>query len=46
VLRNVKLSGKTGLTIGWANVTGKDVTVTAEQGQGIVKLDDANVTLQ
>ena len=46
VLRNVKLSGKTGLTIGWANVTGKNVEVTAAQGEAIIKLADANVTLQ
>ena len=46
VLQNVTLSGKTGLTIGYANVTGQNVKVTAEQGDAILKLPDANLTLK
>jgi polygalacturonase len=46
VLQNVTLSGKTGLSIGYANVTGKNVKVTAEQGDAILKMAGANVTLK
>jgi polygalacturonase len=46
VLKNVTLSGKTGLTIGYANVTGQNVKVTAEQGDAILKLPAANLTLK
>jgi polygalacturonase len=46
VLQNVTLSGKTGLSIGYANVTGQKVKVTAEQGDAILKMAGANVTLQ
>ncbi len=46
VLQNVTLSGKTGLSIGYANVTGQNVKVTAAQGDAILKLPGANVTLQ
>ncbi|MGB0064952.1 MAG: glycoside hydrolase family 28 protein [Terracidiphilus sp.] len=46
VLRNVTLSGKTGLSIGYANVTGQNVKVTAAEGDTIVKLAGANVRLQ
>jgi polygalacturonase len=45
VLRNVKLSAKTGLTIAYAEVTGKHVTVQAETGDAIVKQAGAKVTL-
>ncbi|MGH9563088.1 MAG: glycoside hydrolase family 28 protein, partial [Terracidiphilus sp.] len=46
VLRNVTVSGKTGLSIGYANVTGQNVKVTATQGDAIIKLAGANVKLQ
>jgi len=46
VLRNVTLSGKTGLSIGYANVTGQNVKVTAGQGDAILKMAGANVTIK
>jgi polygalacturonase len=46
VLKNVTLSGKTGLTIGYANVTGQNVKVTAEQGDAILKLSAASLTIK
>jgi len=46
VLRNVDLSGQTGLSIGYANVTGQNVKVQAARGDTIVKMAGANVTLQ
>lgn len=45
VLRNVKISAKTGLTIAYADVAGKQVTVKAETGEAIVKQAGAKVTL-
>jgi polygalacturonase len=45
VLRNVKISAKTGLTIAYAEVTGKNVTVQAETGESITKQAGAKVTL-
>ncbi len=44
--KNVNLSGKTGLSIGYANVTGQNVKVTAAQGDAIIKMAGANVTLK
>jgi polygalacturonase len=46
VLRNVKIAAQNGLSIGYASVTGSKVDVTPSQGQGILKLTGANVTLQ
>jgi len=46
VLTNVTLSGKTGLSIGYANVTGENVKVTAAQGDAILKMAGANVTIK
>ena len=46
VLRNVKISAKTGLTIAYAEVTGKHVTVHAETGESIMKQAGAKVNLQ
>jgi polygalacturonase len=46
VLRNVKISAKTGLTIAYAEVTGKNVTVQAETGEAITKQAGAKVALQ
>ncbi len=46
VLQNVSLSGEKGLSIGYATVTGQNVKVEAAQGEAIMKLAGANVTLQ
>jgi hypothetical protein len=46
VLKNVTLSAKTGLSIGYANVSGQNVKVTAAQGDPILKMAGANVTIQ
>lgn len=46
ILQNVTLSGKTGLSIGYANVLGQNMKVTAEQGSAILKLAGADVTIQ
>lgn len=46
VLRNVTIQAQTGLTIGYAQVTGAHVTVTAAQGAPITKLAGAEVALQ
>jgi polygalacturonase len=46
VLKNVKISAQKGMIIGYADVTGKDVQVTAAEGEGITKLEGANVTLK
>jgi len=43
VLTNVKLSGETGLTVGYANVTGTNVEVHADKGDAIIKTAGANV---
>ena len=45
VLRNVKISTKTGLTIAYADVTGEGVTVQAETGEAILKQAGAKVSL-
>ena len=45
VFRNVKISARKGLTIGYADVSGKDVIVQAEDGQSIVKMTGAEVSL-
>jgi len=45
VLRNVKISAQTGLTVGYADVTGTNVVIKVEQGDPIVKLAGAEVTL-
>jgi hypothetical protein len=46
VLEKVRLSGKTGLSIGFATVAGQNAKVEAAQGDTIVKLAGANVTIQ
>jgi polygalacturonase len=46
VLKNVTLSGKTGLTVGYANVSGQNLKVTTEQGDAILKLPGANIALK
>ncbi|HEX4032473.1 MAG TPA: glycoside hydrolase family 28 protein [Terracidiphilus sp.] len=45
VLKNVKIGAQKGLTIGYADVTGTGVVVTAAQGEGIVKGPGAEVEL-
>ncbi len=45
VLRNVTISAQSGLTIGYAQVTGRNVVITAAKGQGITDLAGAKVTL-
>ncbi len=46
VFENVSLSGEKGLTVGYATVTGKKVNIAAAQGDAIIKLDAANITLK
>jgi len=45
VLQNVNLSGEKGLSVGYATVTGQNVKVQATQGDAIIKMAGANVTL-
>ena len=46
LLKNVNLSGKTGLSIGYATVTGTNVTVHADQGEAIIKMAGADVSIK
>jgi uncharacterized protein YlxW (UPF0749 family) len=46
VLNNVKISAQTGMTVGYAQVTGEGVVITAEHGDAITKLVGAEVTLR
>jgi polygalacturonase len=46
VLKNVKISAKTGLTIAYAEVTGEHATVQADSGEAIMKQAGAKVTLR
>jgi len=46
VLRNVKISAQKGLTIGYAQVSGEGVVVEAAEGQSIMKLAGAEVSLK
>ncbi|HVB55312.1 MAG TPA: glycoside hydrolase family 28 protein [Candidatus Acidoferrales bacterium] len=46
VLRNVKISAQKGLTIGYAQVSGEGVVVQAAEGQSIMKLAGAEVSLK
>jgi polygalacturonase len=46
VLKNVKISAETGMTIGYADVSGDGVVVTAGKGEAITKMTGANVTLR
>lgn len=45
VLRNVKLSGKQGMTIGYAQVSGTGVVMNAQEGKPISEGPGAVVTL-
>ncbi len=44
VLRNVKISAQTGLTVAYANISGQNVAIHASQGAPIVKLAGAQVS--
>jgi polygalacturonase len=46
ILKNVKLSGEKGLSIGYAAVVGENLKVEAAQGDAIIKLAGANLTLK
>ena len=46
MLRNVKLSGHHGLTIGYADVTGSNVSVQAEEGKAITEGPGAKVRIR
>jgi polygalacturonase len=46
VLKNVNLSGEKGLSIGYATVTGQNVKVEAAQGDAIIKMAGASITLK
>jgi polygalacturonase len=46
VLRNVKISAKTGMTIAYADVSGERVTVQAESGEAMMKQAGAKVNLR
>jgi hypothetical protein len=45
VLRNVSISGKHGMIIGYAQVTGTQVSISATEGTGITKEAGAEVSL-
>jgi polygalacturonase len=45
-MKNVKLTAEEGLTIGNAEVSGKDVVVTSQKGEAMTKLAGAKVTLK
>lgn len=46
VLRNVNLSARKGLTIGYADVTGHNVVVQTAEGPAITQLAGAHVSLK
>ncbi|MGP8188274.1 MAG: glycoside hydrolase family 28 protein [Terracidiphilus sp.] len=46
VLKNVSLSGQKGLSISYATVTGENLKVAAAQGDAILKLAGANLTMK
>jgi polygalacturonase len=46
VLRNVKLSGKQGLTVGYAEVSGTNVVVNAQEGKPITEGPGAQISLR
>lgn len=45
VLRNVKIEAQKGLTVGYAKVSGQNVTIQAAQGEAIMQLTGAKVSL-
>lgn len=46
VLKNVKISAESGMTIGYADVAGEDVVITPLEGEAIIKLAGAKVSLK
>lgn len=46
VLKNIKISAETGMSIGYADVTGEGVVITPAKGEAITKMAGANVTLR
>ena len=46
LLKNVKISAETGMTVGYADVTGEGVVVTVMKGEAVTKMVGANVTLK
>jgi hypothetical protein len=46
VLKNVKISAETGMTVGYAEVTGEGVVITTARGEAITKLAGARVELR
>lgn len=46
VLRNVKIGARKGMTIGYADVTGQGVVIHADEGESIMKVAGANVSLK
>jgi len=46
VLKNVQIKAKTGLTVGYASVTGRQVSIEAAKGGPIMKMAGANVAIQ
>jgi polygalacturonase len=46
VLKNVKISAGTGMSIGYADVIGEGLVVTADKGEAITKMAGANVTMR
>ena len=45
IVHNVKISARKGLTIGYANVSGASLVVHAEEGQQIIKLEGAKISI-
>jgi polygalacturonase len=46
VLKNVKIAAQKGMTVGFAEVTGEGVTVTAAEGEAVKKVEGAKVSLR
>ena len=46
VLENVSVAAKTGLAVGYASVTAKNLSITAAQGEAVSKLAGAEVTIK
>jgi hypothetical protein len=46
VLKNVKLSGELGLTVAYAEVSGKDVDARADKGEPVTLLKGAKVNVE
>jgi hypothetical protein len=45
VLRNVQIKAKTGLTVGYASVTGRLVSIEPAKGKAIIKMAGAEVSI-